>query len=382
MNKHTFAAPGKSPAEVLHNSYNNRCALRAHTIQQIMAISKSFFGLRSGSTATHTYAVYNGKQVTKERVTKVANPQSNGQMEQRLKLVQVASAARILEPLINHSFQGVSYGTKSVNEFRRLNLTGSLYATQYVPKGMGDTGVAAFRISRGTLPAINAKFATDTLENSAASCSLKAASVNIQGGETTPDSSADLTRKNLQYFMDANGLNVGDQISFVFGYTTGSNYQWDIDPDTGVASHLQSYVTYGVWRLKLEFDGSSDTALLKDANDFEVKSGRLMPKLKGSENMMGVTLWTEEDGEVPVAFVEDAEEGGTDTTGIYAIAVILSRLNDDGKTWQRSNAQFAIKNLADFTSYDAAKDTYIKKTTAADSTKYLNLGNNVTMSPF
>ena len=33
-----------------------------------MATSKTYFGLRHGSTKSHTYSVVNGKQVTKDRV--------------------------------------------------------------------------------------------------------------------------------------------------------------------------------------------------------------------------------------------------------------------------------------------------------------------------
>ena len=48
-----------------------------------MAQSKSFFGLRTGSTKSLTFQVYRGQQITKDRVTRVSNPQSDAQMQQR-----------------------------------------------------------------------------------------------------------------------------------------------------------------------------------------------------------------------------------------------------------------------------------------------------------
>lgn len=50
------------------------------------------------------------------------NPRTSKQIAQRIIFATIAQAARVLKPLINHSFEGVSYGTKSVNRFRALNL--------------------------------------------------------------------------------------------------------------------------------------------------------------------------------------------------------------------------------------------------------------------
>lgn len=117
-----------------------------------MAKSSSFFGLRKGSTKSHTYQVYRGMQITKDRVIDVANPQSTLQMEQRLKLPLVANATRVLQDIINHSFEGVAYGRDSIAEFRKLNLEkGKLEVECYVPKGVSDTGNATFQVSKGSL---------------------------------------------------------------------------------------------------------------------------------------------------------------------------------------------------------------------------------------
>lgn len=117
-----------------------------------MAKSKNFFGIRSGSTKSHTYQTFRGWQITKDRVEHVSNPQSAGQMAQRLKLVGVANAAAQLKGLVNHSFQGITYGWQSVQEFRRRNLSKpNLEISGYVPKGAADCGLANFIVSSGDL---------------------------------------------------------------------------------------------------------------------------------------------------------------------------------------------------------------------------------------
>ena len=117
-----------------------------------MAKSKSFFGLRTGSTKSLTFQTYRGQQITKDRVTSVSNPQSTAQMDQRLLLPMVANARTRLAGLVDHSFEGVPYGYQSLQKFSSLNLQkGALTVSSYVPKGLSDPGRANFIIADGSL---------------------------------------------------------------------------------------------------------------------------------------------------------------------------------------------------------------------------------------
>lgn len=120
-----------------------------------MAKSSSFFGIRSGSTKSHTYAPYRGQQVTKDRVTQISNPQTDAQMKQRYLVPMVAAARVQLKDLVNHSFQGVPYGYQSVQRFSSLNLRkGAIRPIEYVPKGAMDPGISTLIVSDGTLPSV------------------------------------------------------------------------------------------------------------------------------------------------------------------------------------------------------------------------------------
>lgn len=86
-----------------------------------MAKSKSFFGLRRGSTKTLTFSVFNGKQVTKDRVELVKNPRSLAQMQQRMAMATASAAYAKMKEIVDHSFEGVTYGLNNMSEFIKQN---------------------------------------------------------------------------------------------------------------------------------------------------------------------------------------------------------------------------------------------------------------------
>ena len=87
-----------------------------------MAQSKSFFGLRTGSTKTLTFQVLNGKQITKDRVYNVKNPQTLAQMQQRAIMATVVTAYSSMKEICDHSFQGFEVGSKTMGEFLKTNI--------------------------------------------------------------------------------------------------------------------------------------------------------------------------------------------------------------------------------------------------------------------
>ena len=86
-----------------------------------MAKSKSFFGLRRGSTKTLTFQVNNGKQITKDRVYEVKNPRTQEQMKQRMVMATASAAYANMKEIVDHSFEGITYGQMNMSEFIRVN---------------------------------------------------------------------------------------------------------------------------------------------------------------------------------------------------------------------------------------------------------------------
>ena len=117
-----------------------------------MAKSKSFFGLRTGSTKSLTFQVYRGQQITKDRVTRISNPRSEAQMRQRAIIPIVAASRAALKGLVDHSFEGVTYGEQSLKKFSELNLrAGALEVVSYSPNGVSNPGFATLQVSAGSL---------------------------------------------------------------------------------------------------------------------------------------------------------------------------------------------------------------------------------------
>ncbi len=86
-----------------------------------MATSKSFFGKRRGSTKNFTFAVFNGKQVTKEKAEQVKNPRTLAQMRNRMVLTTSSAAYAAMKEIVDHSFQGYTYGLQNMSRFQSVN---------------------------------------------------------------------------------------------------------------------------------------------------------------------------------------------------------------------------------------------------------------------
>lgn len=166
-----------------------------------MAKSKSFFGLRKGSTKTLTFATLDGKQITKDRVTEIRNPRSPGQMLQRMFVTSVGSSYRALKGVCDHSFEGVSQGAACMRTYQSLNLKRlrALYNAgaqlMFNPYQDGNIYPLPYIISRGSL---------DRLDYSLAVSGL---SVKVAG--------AGFDVSTAEGIYNALGIDRGDYITFV-----------------------------------------------------------------------------------------------------------------------------------------------------------------------
>ena len=163
-----------------------------------MAQSKSFFGLRRGSTKSLTFSVYNGKQVTKDRVIDVKNPRSSMQMKQRAVMATALRGYSALKEICDHSFEGIAYGQKSMNYFISENarMIRSAAPNVNLSFSKGNSVSNAYIISKGSLPAINVSLANDNTYFQ----------IVVKLGDT-------FTFENFMATMGAN--TIGDMVTFV-----------------------------------------------------------------------------------------------------------------------------------------------------------------------
>lgn len=184
-----------------------------------MAKSKSFFGLRRGSTKSLTFSVLNGQQVTKDRVYGGKNPRSLAQMIQRMCLATSSAAYAQMKQIVDHSFEGISYGANTMAEFIKVNtkliksnyeLAGDDFA--YNPYGDRGLKVGAYQMSKGTATPISASVFNAVKSNGSLVIIIqKGAAENVTANA----------------MMAALGIGVGELATFCFLYAkAGSADDW------------------------------------------------------------------------------------------------------------------------------------------------------------
>lgn len=119
-----------------------------------MAKSAGFFTLRRGSTKSLTFQVLDGKQITKDRVSVVKNPKTSRQAEQRAKLLPAQRFMTMLRSIVDHSWENVAYGQKSLQHF----MSKAMRIKPENPMVKGEIGwfPQSYPISEGSLPSMRA----------------------------------------------------------------------------------------------------------------------------------------------------------------------------------------------------------------------------------
>lgn len=124
-----------------------------------MATSANYYGLRRGSTKSHTYSVQDGKQITKDRVEGGKNPRTLAQMSQRCMLSTCGAAYSAMKSICDHSFEEKSAGKQCMREFMSTNLKQIQLSKEYDNGFFGfnkykEPGLQAgsYVISKGSLP--------------------------------------------------------------------------------------------------------------------------------------------------------------------------------------------------------------------------------------
>lgn len=175
-----------------------------------MAQSKSFFGLRKGSTKSLTFSVLNGKQVTKDRVVGGKNPRSQAQMIQRMCMATASAGYAAMKQIVDHSFEGYAYGADNMSRFISLNTkaikadyNGDKDAFGYNPYGDRQLRQGAYIMSQGSASPISTQ-----LFNAQRNVNFTLVDIVLAKPAGEEVFSAD-------YVMNKLGVNVGDMATFV-----------------------------------------------------------------------------------------------------------------------------------------------------------------------
>lgn len=130
------------------------------------------FGYLKKSIGSVTYttstSALDGKrrQVARQKVTEVRNPNTVAQILQRMKLAPAQrfyaafekAAGSVQNNPLSHSFEGYEYNAKNRARFMQLALQGDPKA--YVPKGYEGAAPGIYQVSEGSLPSLPSGVAT------------------------------------------------------------------------------------------------------------------------------------------------------------------------------------------------------------------------------
>lgn len=172
------------------------------------------FGYLKKSIGSVTYttstSALDGKrrQVARQKVTVVRNPNTVGQILQRMKLAPAQrfyaafekAAGSVQNNPLSHSFEGYEYNAKNRARFMQLALQGDPKA--YVPKGYEGAAPGVYQVSEGSLPSLPSGVAGD-------------------GGDTIAQVYQALTAAQVEILNNL-GAQTGDQVT-VIALLAGNN---------------------------------------------------------------------------------------------------------------------------------------------------------------
>ena len=334
-----------------------------------MAKSKAFFGLRTGSTKSLTFQVYRGQQITKDRVYRVSNPRTDGQMTQRALIPIVAAARSALKGLVDHSFEGVAYGEASLREFSKQNLrAGALSVTSYSPNGVSNPGFADLIVSNGS---INVPYSIDSNEQGN---TIEGAGTNnppFKFPAVDKGASADAIFKYLETYARENNMDIiapGTQLTFLTIYQSGT-----VMVKTGTGTIEAPTSGFIVNRIYIP-NGDSDSENAKEVNDEWKVSAAVAQDANEVvlENSDGDKLGISVNGFLSLLSAPKETYTNKNNCGM---ALILSRYENG--VWKRSPSRLTI-GFEPSVKYTFENWLSSYKTTGAASKKYLNTGDEST----
>lgn len=312
-----------------------------------MSKGNMLLGQARGSVGDLTFFRRNGEQITRAKVTQVANPRTAAQLIQRMIFATAATAYSRLKSICDHSFEGVQYGSRSQARFMSLNL--DRLRANYPMSGSGqqspidsiayaERNDAAYSgqgliISRGSLPEV-------AIQTTGSGTSVQFGGFGLV--TLSP------TFSNIGEVLSSLGASPGDQITIVAMDDVGEG-----DTFSPVIKKSRYVVDVNATPTQLG-DAWDPTGAAAAFDQVKTKVSDAKLVISGDDTYLNVVCANDS---VPVA-----------------CAIILSRQETGGK-WLRSNA--VLVNTTDEGAwYDAqtALSTWENAGTAIDTEndRYLN----------
>ena len=299
-----------------------------------MSKGNMLLGHARGKVGDLVFSRSNGQQVVRARAAVVKNPQTESQMIQRIFLNTISQAYSNMLQIVDHSYEGVQKGQKTMEMFLSRNLknlrtkvqqavgTGSLYSEifEFSPIASNFFAVNDYEIAKGTLPEIAVSSASDD------------AKMSMVAPENTYKS-----------IIDHYGLNRGDQLTFVAVISNGNGRR------------VFKYARVILDPVNADGTEADLTSAFIVDGAINLPNGRNEGEFTSIEHASGV---------IKFSFTPNYQ---------HAAAVIVSRRAADG-TWLRSNATLVQNEDSAELNYSLQQALDMLQSGALDSlnAQYLN----------
>lgn len=298
--------------------------------QRTMALIKGFSvieGLKGKLGNVVIQKGQNGEQVVRSYTSEVKNPKTLQQSNQRMKVAPAQHARRAMKSIVDHSFEGITYGTKSLNHFLSLAMKNNSTPAQM--KGSMLFVPGKYVMATGSLPLVNVEYVAG--EDGRVGKFNSSIGFEETASSTVAGFSEAILKKN-------EWLQNGDIITicFVKAVPAGDTF------------------TYIFGKERLVIDSQSQANIAATNKGF-------YEMVAGASNTLSVVAGTDAD-----------TVGGN---GIQAVAVIVSRLS--GTNWLRSNSTMAVSPAIENAYYSAsaienAQRSYMSVAKNVTSDYYMN----------
>ena len=202
-----------------------------------MAKGNLLLGMGRGKLGDIVLYRQNGQQMSRPRTRVVKNPRTSGQQIQRMVQATIAYAYAGLKTIVDHSFEGVQYGGKSMNYFIKRNM--DALRAQVVAADSGAEITARF-----AAPNIRVLYPNEYIVSNGSLAPFVTPDGNAIVSENQfPALSfpCDLQKVNtLAGLMAYYGISAGDQLTFLFFNvaTDGKDVVASIDNEKAYATAL------------------------------------------------------------------------------------------------------------------------------------------------
>lgn len=275
-----------------------------------MSKGNMLLGQARGKVGSLVFARVGGKQVTRAKAEVVKNPQTETQMISRIILNTVAQAYSNFQPIVDHSYEGVPKGQKSMSKFMKKNIDAlRSKIAQAIADGYDYDGVSAFTpigdntlypnayiVSSGSLPEVRPEF--------------------VEG--STVVAALPISANTYQAVLDDLGLQRGDQLTFI------------------ACENVAAGKT-----------GFFFSRVILDPTNADGSSADLSSAFVGADNAVNLPSPRNEGSFGTLSFADGKISWNikSATAQMFAIGIIVSRKQTDG-SWLRSNCQLQVNDAA------------------------------------